>query len=308
MRYAFYTLDVFTRQIFGGNPLAVLPDARGLTATQMQQIAREFNLSETVFVLPVVEPAHARRLRIFTPAAELPFAGHPTLGAGWLLVAIGTIPARVPTTALVFEEGVGPVRVDVAVENGQPTFARLTAARLPIQGPAPPDPARLADLLALAVTDLADGDWRPEAWSCGVPFLCVPLRDRAALRRARLRLDLWTTTLAAGWAPQVYPFCRDPTDPARFHARMFAPALGVAEDPATGAAAAAFAGYLAGRTGEITGTRQWTLSQGVEMGRPSTLTVEVDLVAGQPRAVRVGGTAVQVSAGALEIPEERKHG
>ena len=114
MRYAFYTLDVFARQIFGGNPLAVLPDARGLTATQMQQIAREFNLSETVFVLPAVEPAHTRRLRIFTPAAELPFAGHPTLGAAWLLVAIGTIPARVPTTALVFEEGVGPVTVDVA--------------------------------------------------------------------------------------------------------------------------------------------------------------------------------------------------
>jgi trans-2,3-dihydro-3-hydroxyanthranilate isomerase len=308
MRYVFHTLDVFTHQIFGGNPLAVLPDARGLTATRMQAIAREFNLSETVFVLPAEHPAHTRRLRIFTPAAELPFAGHPTLGTAWLLAALGVVPLQEPATPLVFEEGVGPVAVEIAVENGQPTFARLTAARWPEGGPAPPEPAQLAELLSLTVADLAGGDWQPEAWSCGVPFLCVPLRDRAALARARLRQDRWEATLADCWAPQVYPFCRDPADPALFHVRMFAPALGVAEDPATGAAAAAFAGYLTGRAGEIAGTRRWTLSQGVDMGRPSTLTVEADLVAGQPRAVRVGGTAVQVSAGELEIPEEGRDG
>jgi trans-2,3-dihydro-3-hydroxyanthranilate isomerase len=302
MRYAFHTLDVFTRQRFGGNPLAVVPDARGLTGADMQQVAREFNLSETVFVLPPERPAHTRRLRIFTPAAELPFAGHPTLGAAWLLAALGTIPLEEPATALVLEEGVGPVTVEIEVQNGQPTFARLTAARLPAPGPAPPDPARLADLLALTATDLDGGDWQPEAWSCGVPFLCVPLRDRAALSRARLRLDRWARTLADFWAPQVYPFCRDPTDPAVFHARMFAPALGVAEDPATGAAAAAFAGYLARRAGRATGARRWTVVQGMDMGRPGTLVVEADLDDGQPRAVRVGGAAVQVSMGELEVP------
>ena len=308
MRYAFHTLDVFTRRIIGGNPLAVLPDARGLTGTRMQAIAREFNLSETVFVLPATQPAHARRLRIFTPAAELPFAGHPTIGAAWLLAALGAIPLEEPVTTIRFEEGVGPVTVEVTVENGQPIFARLTAAQLPVRGPAPPEPARLAELLALAVEDLDDGDWRPEAWSCGVPFLCVPLRDRAALARAKLRLDHWEATLAGYWAPQVYPFCRDPDDPALFHVRMFAPALGVAEDPATGAAAAAFAGYLARRTGDVTGPLRWMLIQGVDMGRPSALAVDADLVAGQPRAVRVGGTAVQVAAGELEAPEETQDG
>ncbi|MFO7641617.1 MAG: PhzF family phenazine biosynthesis protein [Candidatus Competibacteraceae bacterium] len=302
MRYAFHTLDVFTRQIFGGNPLAVLPDARGLNETQMRAIAREFNLSETVFVLPPDHPTHARHLRIFTPAAELPFAGHPTLGAAWLLAALGAIPVREPATALVFEEGVGPVAVEIAIDRSQPTFARLTAAQLPLQGPEPPEAARLADMLALTVEDLADGEWRPEAWSCGVPFLYVPLRDRTALARARLRLDCWEATLAAFWAPQVYPFCRDPSDPALFHARMFAPALGVAEDPATGAAAAAFTGYLARRTGDVTGARQWRLVQGMDMGRPSALTVDADLVAGQPHTVRVGGAAVQVSTGELEVP------
>lgn len=306
-RYAFHTLDVFTRQIFGGNPLAVLPDARGLTGTQMQAIAREFNLSETVFVLPPADPSHSQRLRIFTPAAELPFAGHPTIGAAWLLAALGAVPRREPTTTLHFEEGVGLVTVEIAVEQGQPTFVHLTAAQLPVQGPEPPEPARLAELLALTVADLADGDWRAEAWSCGVPFLCVPLCDQAALMRATLRLDRWSATLADGWAPQVYPFCRDPADSTLFHVRMFAPALGVAEDPATGAAAAAFAGYLARRVGDVTGVCRWRLVQGVAMGRPSTLTVEADLLAGQPRAVRVGGTAVLVGAGELNVPDEARN-
>lgn len=142
MRYVFHTLDVFTRQIFGGNPLAVLPDARGLSETQMRAIAREFNLSETVFVLPPDHPTHARRLRIFTPTGELPFAGHPTLGAAWLLAALGAIPVREPATALMFEEGVGPVAVEIAIDRSQPTFARLTAAQLPLQGPEPPEASR----------------------------------------------------------------------------------------------------------------------------------------------------------------------
>lgn len=302
--YAFYTLDVFTHQIFSGNPLAVFPDAHGLTGTQMQAIAREFNLSETVFVLPSVDPAHRPRLRIFTPVAELPFAGHPTIGAAWLLAVLGAIPLHEPTTMLHFEEGVGRVTVEVAVEQGQPTFVYLTAAQLPMQGPEPPEPAPLAELLSLTVADLDHGDWCPEAWSCGVPFLCVPLRDPAALAQATLRLDRWEATLANFWAPQVYPFCRDPDNPALFHVRMFAPALGVAEDPATGAAAVAFVGYLARRAGNVTGVRQWRLVQGVTMGRPSTLTVDADLVAGQPRTVRVGGTAVLVSKGELNVADE----
>ena len=305
MRYRFHTLDVFTDQPFSGNPLAVLPEARGLTAAQMQILAREFNLSETVFILPPRDPAHTHALRIFTPTAELPFAGHPTLGAAWLLTVLGAIPLQEPTTTLVFEEGVGPVTVELTVDRGQPTFARLAAAQLPVQGPTPPEPALLAEALTLEVVDLVDGDWRPEAWSGGVPFLCVPLRNREALRRARLNGERWAATLADNaWVSQVYPFCRDPADPARFHVRMFAPALGVAEDPATGAAAVAFAGYLARRAGNRTLRQCCQLLQGVDFGRPSQLRVEAELAEGQPRSVWVGGAAVLISTGEIAVPEQ----
>lgn len=302
IRYSFHTLDVFTRQRFGGNPLAVLPDARELTSERMQAIAREFNLSETVFVLPPDQPdRHACRLRIFTPAAELPFAGHPTIGAAWLLVAIGRIPLIDGSAAVIFEEGVGPVKVRVETEGGRPTFVRLTAAQLPVRGPEPPPVEALAEVLGLTAADIGIEDWLPEAWSCGVPFLFVPLRDREALRRARLRLDRWEAMLAGYWAPQVYPFTRDGIDPDRLHARMFAPGLGVAEDPATGAAAAAFAGYLAGRGSGWDGTQRWAIAQGEDMGRPSELVVEAEMTAGRIGAVRVGGAAVRVSEGWLNL-------
>ncbi|MDG4554380.1 MAG: PhzF family phenazine biosynthesis protein [Candidatus Competibacter sp.] len=299
-RYSFHTLDVFTRRRFGGNPLAVLPDARGLSAKRMQAIAREFNLSETVFVLPPDQPdRHACRLRIFTPLAELPFAGHPTVGAAWLLAAIGRIPLSDGVASVWFEEGVGPVRVRVEAEQGRPAFVRLTAAQAPARGPEPPGPAFLAEILSLAPEEIRQDDWMPESWSCGVPFVCVPLRDREALRRARPRLDRWESVLAGFWAPQVYLFARDRTDPASLHARMFAPALGVAEDPATGAAAVALAGYLASRSEHREGTLGWTVFQGEDMDRPSELRVEAELAAGRVAAAHVGGAAVSVSEGWL---------
>ena len=305
MRYRFHTLDVFTDQPFSGNPLAVLPEACGLTAAQMQILAREFNLSETVFILPPRDPAHTHALRIFTPTAELPFAGHPTLGAAWLLTTLGAIPLQEPTTTVVFEEGVGPVTVELTVDRGQPTFARLAAAQLPVQGPTPPEPALLAEVLTLEIVDLVNGEGRPETWSGGVPFLCVPLRDRAALRRARLNQARWAALLADHvWMSQVYPFCGDPADPTQFHVRMFAPALGVAEDPATGAAAVAFAGYLARRVGDKTGWQRWQLTQGEDFGRPSRLTVEADLAEDQLRSVWVGGAAVLMSTGEIDVPEQ----
>ena len=127
MRHRFVTADVFTRELFGGNPLAVLPDARGLDAALMQKIAREFNFSETVFVLPPDEPAHTRKLRIFTPTAEIPFAGHPNVGTAFVLAATGALAARGETARVVFEEGAGPVQVEIHYEHGQPVYCELTA-------------------------------------------------------------------------------------------------------------------------------------------------------------------------------------
>ncbi|HEY8021710.1 MAG TPA: PhzF family phenazine biosynthesis protein, partial [Thermoanaerobaculia bacterium] len=176
MRYRFATADVFTDRRFGGNPLAVLLDARGLDSAQMLQVAREFNLSETVFVLPPEDPRRTRKLRIFTPRRELPFAGHPTVGTAYLLGALGEVALTGDETAITFEEGVGPVAVRLVARNGAPTFAELTAARPPELSPAPASPAALAEVCSLAAEDL--GSWaEPQIVSCGVPFLFIPLRD-----------------------------------------------------------------------------------------------------------------------------------
>jgi trans-2,3-dihydro-3-hydroxyanthranilate isomerase len=302
MRYRFYTADVFTEQVFGGNQLALFPDARGLDTPTMRQVAREFNLSETVFVFPPDDPANTRHLRIFTPGTELPFAGHPTIGTAHVLAAIGEIALDGPTTRIVFEEGVGPVPVVIQAENGRPRFAQLTAARLPEWGPTPP-PETLAALLSLDADDLLQGADAPEAISCGVPFLFIPLRTLAAVERARLNLAEWGGVLASAWAPHVYIFSYETAQPgADLHARMFAPAMGIAEDPATGAAATALGGYLGKRDPRPEGTGRWVVEQGFEMGRPSILTVETDKAGGAITGVRVGGASVLVSDGTMDIP------
>jgi len=304
MELRYHTLDVFTDRVFGGNPLAVFPDGRGVGGAAMQRIARELNLSETVFVLPPDDAAHTRRLRIFTPAAELPFAGHPTVGTAFLLAALGEVPLAGDETRIVFEEGVGPVPVRILARGGTPVFTELAVARLPQAGPPPPARAELAAMLGLAEDDLLDGEWAPGAASCGVPFLFVPLRDREALGRARLDPARWEALLAGWWAPSVYVLSLDPELPgSHVRARMFAPAMGIPEDPATGGAAAALPGYLAARSPRREGTLRWTVEQGFEMGRPSLLHVEADVRGGEVAAVRVGGASVRVAEGVLRLPD-----
>ncbi|MDX1610448.1 MAG: PhzF family phenazine biosynthesis protein [Halofilum sp. (in: g-proteobacteria)] len=296
--------DVFTGEPFGGNPLAVLPRADGLDDGRMQQIAREFNLSETVFVLPPEDPAHTRRLRIFTPGGELPFAGHPTIGAAHVLAALGEIELAGEETPIVFEQGIGPVAVAIRAREGRPDGARLTTARLPEAGPPPPAIEELAALLGLAPAELDTDGLGPQAWSCGVPFLIVPVRDTGALARVEFDRARWQATLAAYWAPQLYLVTRAGVAAGTdLRARMFAPAMGILEDPATGAAAAALAGYLVA-VGEGAGsTRRWAVEQGVEMGRRSRLEVEADVSAGAVTAVRVGGGCVLLGEGCLRLPD-----
>ncbi|HYH45095.1 MAG TPA: PhzF family phenazine biosynthesis protein, partial [Thermoanaerobaculia bacterium] len=304
MRCRFITADVFTSRPLEGNPLAVFPDARGLSDNLMQRIARELNLSETVFVLPPDEPQNTRCLRIFTPKAELPFAGHPTVGAAYVLAALGEIPLTGDETRIVFEEEVGPVPVLIRCEGGRPVFTQLSAAKLPEQGPTPPDAAELAEMLSLAPDDvLSQGEDYPQGFSCGGPFLFIPLRSRDALRRARLRIDIWEEILLGGWAREVFLFCREPELPgSHIRARMFAAELGIGEDPATGAAVSALGGYLGIRAPESDGTLAWIVEQGFEMGRPSLLHLEVDKQGGEITAVRVGGNTVLVSEGTMAIP------
>ncbi len=290
----FLTCDVFTDTRFGGNPLAVLPDARGLSDADMQVIAREFNLSETTFVLPAANPAHAARVRIFTPGGELPFAGHPTLGTAFVLATIGAIPA--PTARVVFEEGVGPVPVEIERDGERIARCTLSVAQLPALGPAAPPAAELARMLAL---DAGDVSADAQCWSCGVPFLVVPLGGVEALQRCRLDLGVWRSLLAGYATQKVYPVAR--IDERTWRVRMFAPGLGVPEDPATGSAAAAFAGWIAARGWVTDGRLELRLHQGADLGRPSLLRLSIERAGGHTTAVRVGGAAVLISEGTLYL-------
>jgi trans-2,3-dihydro-3-hydroxyanthranilate isomerase len=303
LKHRFVTCDIFTSRVFGGNPLAVFPDAREIPEESLQQIAREFNLSETVFIYPPSDATHTRRLRIFTPAAEIPFAGHPTVGAAFVLAILGEIELVEPETHVVFEEGVGPVPVLIRASGGKPTFTQLTTAVSPEVGPPTPGRSILADLLSLEPSDILGGMTSPQAVSCGLPFLIVPLKDRDAVRRAKVRLDHWESSLRLYWAPSILVFARDAElEGSDIRARVFVPGLSVPEDPATGSAAAALGAYLAAR--ETTGAAhlRYVVEQGFEMGRPSILEIEVEKSEGSITSVRVGGEAVMVSEGEITVP------
>jgi trans-2,3-dihydro-3-hydroxyanthranilate isomerase len=302
MNARYLTADVFTDRRFGGNQLAVFPDAREIPADLMPQIAREFNYSETTFVLPPDDPSHTARVRIFTPGGELQFAGHPTVGTAHVLASIGTVRLTGPETRIVFEEGVGPVPVVIRATNGKPTFAQLSAAKLPEVGPPPPSAGALAAMLSLAPGDVLDGEMSAQTVSCGTPFLFIPLRDRSAVARSRLKLDLWESTLGAYVTNKVMVFAMDAELPGHdVRARMYAPGSGIMEDPATGSACVALGGYLAERDPRTDGTLRWVVEQGFEMRRPSILEVEADKRAGKVTAARVGGTTVLVCEGAMTI-------
>ena len=303
-QFRFLTADIFTAKRFGGNQLAVLPDARGLTGEQMLSITREFNYSESTFVLPPDNPAHTRRLRIFTPGGELPFAGHPTVGSAFVLAAIGEIPLTGDETRIVLEEGVGPVPVVIRANNGKPSFCQFSVAKLPEVGPPLPPRAALAAALSLAEEDLLDGAWHPQVVSCGLPFAFVPVRDRGAVARSRLRLDQWEKHLAGHQGENVMIFAMDPEEPGHdVRARMYGPgpSVNVPEDPATGSACAALGGYLAARARPGDETLRWVVEQGYEMGRPSLIEVEADRRGQQVTAVRVGGDSVLVSEGTMTV-------
>jgi trans-2,3-dihydro-3-hydroxyanthranilate isomerase len=303
MRIPYQTADVFTEQIFGGNQLAVIPDGRGLTDGQMQAITREFNYSETVFLLPPDQPGHLARLRIFTPGEELPFAGHPIIGAAFVLTRLGRLtPDPVETATL--GTTAGPVAIEVAWRDNGSFFARLTAPQRPSYLPHPV-PARLvAGALGLREADLIREAEEP-SWvvSGGLPFLVVPVATQRAVEQAAIDFPAWHELVALTGVPQVSLFapCDDPTR-ADWHTRMFAPALGVVEDPATGSAAVALGAWLARASALRDASFHWVFEQGIEIGRPSQLEVDAEKVDGTVTTLRVGGSAVAVAEGILTLP------
>lgn len=301
MRYL--TLDVFTSTPFGGNQLAVFPDASGIPEELLLPVTREFNFSEVTFVYPAKDAAHTRTVRIFTPEKEMPFAGHPTIGTAAALALVEGALGGATQGTLTLDLKIGTVPVDVRIEGDGLAWAELSAAKMPEIGPSVPTLNTLAEILSLDAKDLIGGSLSPAAVSCGYPFLLVPLKSVDAVRRARVRVDLWEQTLKRSWAPEILVAARDAEHGEQaWHARMFAPGINVPEDPATGSAIASFGGWLATKESKPDGEFAWTVRQGIEMGRPSLLEVRATKAGGAVTAVKVAGRAVLTGEGRLRLP------
>ncbi len=297
MSYQFIIADVFTTTAFGGNQLAIFPDARGLSDRAMQALTREFNFAESTFVLPPNDPRHTHRLRIFTPGMEVPFAGHPTVGTAAALVHLGLVEATDGAATVVFEENVGPIAVEVRLD-GDSTRAQFTLETRIEDPGAGPDLVDAAAVLSTPRAEVLD------AWfaSAGMRFCFVRLTDRAAVDRAVLDRAVWSAHFAGAWSPHIYFFAGDTRSDGVLYARMFAPTLGIAEDPATGSACAALAGALADRLPEHEGAFAWRIEQGVAMGRPSLIETKSEKRNGRAATIKVGGSTVIVGEGAITIP------
>jgi trans-2,3-dihydro-3-hydroxyanthranilate isomerase len=303
MKLAFHTLDVFTTRRFGGNPLAVVLNADALTGEQMQTITREFNLSETTFVMAPEDPRNTARVRIFFPGGEMPFAGHPTVGTAILLAELKQKPGCSFETELRLElnAGLTPVRV---TRIGDAARASLVAPRLPSLAPGEtPDIAAVARALDLSPDDIGFDGHRLMLTRGAIGFLMVPVKSRAALARSRIIEPQWSgITRAARDLDAAYVYTRGGDHPETgYRARMYAPHVGIPEDPATGSATVQMAAQLLAAEGLKDGSHAWRFEQGYEMGRPSDLFLECDVKGGALAAVRLAGHAVQVMEGRLEL-------
>lgn len=298
MRYRFYTCDVFTDSRFGGNPLAVLPDARGLTDEQMQLIAREFNYSETTFVFPARQ-GNTREVRIFTRIYELPFAGHPNVGTAFVLATTGELGDFGATTEIVFEEKAGLVPITIRREPGQPVWCELKAPQTLTLGKKI-SPDLVAEALSLTPDDIVTQTHLPQVASVGVPFLITELKDRAALGRVKTNIEAAEKIDALGVRPALFVYTQS-KDEFDIRARMFGPLAGNFEDPATGSANCALVGLLTHLQPEENGRFSYRIAQGVEMGRPSVLNGRSAKQNGAVTAVWMAGTSVLISEGYIHV-------
>jgi trans-2,3-dihydro-3-hydroxyanthranilate isomerase len=302
MRKLSYCLvDVFTDRAFGGNPLAVVMDGRDLSTDAMQALAREFNLSETTFVLPPQDPQHDYHVRIFTPAVELPMAGHPTVGTAFVLAYKQLVQTGQETT-ITFEEGVGPIPVTFKVQAGQLQSIQMRQP-LPTFGATFSDRAAIAEMLSLDPADL-DASLPLEVVSCGVPFLYVPIKSLSAMRTIQLRRDVWERTLRDFEASQIFAFTQEvEVAGSTVHSRMFAPGMGIVEDPATGAASGPLGCYLVRhKHTNSSGIVEIISEQGIEMGRPSFIQIAIEHEGGDITGVQVGGQCYFMGEGYIELP------
>jgi trans-2,3-dihydro-3-hydroxyanthranilate isomerase len=300
MKLDFTTVDVFTDRQFGGNPLAVVSNAQGLAADQMQSIAAEFNLAETTFVLPPKDPAHTAEVRIFTPRAELPFAGHPNIGTAFILARQGKCYGRAVGDAVVFEEKAGLVRTELIRDGASVAGARLSAPQPLARGE---DIASeiVAAACAIAVSDIETASHAPCIASCGIPFVLVELKTRSSLATAQPHSATFAEHLKADRVTGILLYARDERDKVDLQVRMFAPLYGIPEDPATGSANAALVGLLASLRPEPDLMLRLRIAQGIEMGRPSLLEAAAEKKNGRITGMWIGGRCAPMMRGVLEL-------
>jgi len=306
MALTYQTVDVFTDTAFGGNPLAVVFGAEGLSKAAMQAIATEFNYSETTFVLPPQNPAHTAQVRIFTPRMEVPFAGHPNVGTATVLAWRGSAFGAPVGDRVMFEEAAGLVPSRIMREKGRAVGATLTAPQ-PFQRLNEADVTEVAACLGLRPSQIREDRHVPVVGTVGLPFLLVELVDRAALEAARPVTGAIETSPSVSPVKDIHCYVRaGGAEGFDLRTRMFAPLDGVPEDPATGSANGALAGLLAELDGPADGTLALRIAQGVEMGRPSVLLAETDRAGGVTTAIRIGGRCVGIRRG--ELVASRKPG
>jgi len=298
MKYRYYICDVFTDTRFGGNQLAVLPQADGLSKPQMQQIAREFNFSETTFVFPP-KAGHTRHVRIFTPAREIPFAGHPNVGTAFVLASSGEFGEIKSSLTVTFEEEAGLVSVAIHESDGKIASCELTAPQSLSFGKTL-SVELVADAISVDAKDVVTKTHSPQVTSVGLPFVMVELRDRSVLERARINMSGFEALVAQDVMPDVYLYTQA-SDGFDIRARMFAPLSGVPEDPATGSANCALAGLLAHYNPQPNGSFRWRIAQGVEMGRPSTLIARAEKKDDVVQTTRIEGATILVCEGFIYL-------
>jgi trans-2,3-dihydro-3-hydroxyanthranilate isomerase len=301
MKFEFTTVDVFTDRRFGGNPLAVLSDARGLSTEQMQAIAAEFNLAETTFVLPPQDPAHTAQVRIFTPKAEMPFAGHPNVGTAFVLARAGLCHGRrIEGDRLVFEEKAGLVPIELTREQGTVVAARL-AAPVPLAIGQEFTADFVAEACSLSPSDIKVDVHRPCIASCGAPLVFAELASRAALKSAAPRGDVFARNLPRDLAVGIHLYVQAREGEVDIQCRMFAPLHGIPEGPATGGANIALVGLLAHFRPEADLTLSKTIGQGFDMGRPSILEGSAVKKAGRVVDTWIGGRCVPMLQGTIDL-------
>jgi len=303
MSLNYYIADVFTKTLFAGAQIAVFPNAECLNAEQMQLIAREMNLSETVFVTNPENSSVMRTMRVFSPIAEIDFAGHPIIATAFVLAESGDIELTAPNTKLSFRQNAGEFDVNVSVDNGDVTLVQFTQKVTSVIDRFTPSDTELAEILSLEVADLDHKQYSTRLVSCGFPYLIVPVWNYESVRKAKFNFAAWSQSAAPQTAAQeILLFSpKTPFQDSNFNARLFGPNIGPLEDPPVGSAMPAFASYLCSFDFTQIGTHIFAVDRGDAVNRRSVINLEMDHKRQSALTLRIGGEAVLVAKGQMVI-------